>query len=94
MSFDCKECEQKFDTIRSLHAHIKKHKMFLGDYYVKHFSRRNKLTGDLLPFKNYDDYFSKDFSQPHQMMEWCNTADSKEVKQYIGELLKRRITEK
>lgn len=94
MSFNCKECGQDFETLRSLHAHIKKHKMFLGDYYVNHFARKNKLTGDLLPFKNYDDYFSKDFSQPHQLMEWCETADGKEVKQYIGELLKKRVSDK
>lgn len=94
MSFNCKECDQEFDNLRSLHAHIKKHKMFLGDYYVKHFARKNKLTGDLLPFKNYDDYFSSDFSQPHQLMEWCERADGEEVKKYITELLAKRIEEK
>lgn len=94
MSFNCKECDQDFETLRSLHAHIKKHKMFLGDYYVNHFARKNKLTGDLLPFKNYDDYFSKDFSQPHQLMEWCDTAKESDVKEYIAKLLAKRVQEK
>jgi len=58
MSFNCLECQQKFDSERSLHAHIKKHDMFLHDYYVKHFRRKDLLTGDLLPFKNKEQYFS------------------------------------
>ena len=94
MSFKCKECEESFKSLRSLHAHIKKHKILLGDYYVKHFARKNKLTGDLLPFKNYNDYFSKDFSQPHQLMEWCESAEEDEVKDYIIKILKRRVDDK
>ena len=92
--FKCKECGQDFEALRSLHAHIKKHKMFLGDYYVKHFARKNKLTGDLLPFKNYDDYFAKDFSQPHQLMEWIEKSPDVEVKEYISKLLQDRVKEK
>lgn len=68
--------------------------MLLGDYYVKHFQRKNKLTGELLPFKNFDDYFEKDFSQPKQLQEWCEKASFVEVKQYIVELMARRIKAK
>jgi hypothetical protein len=35
--------------------------MFLHDYYVKHFGRKDLLTGDLLPFKNKEQYFSSYF---------------------------------
>lgn len=91
MSFNCRECGEEFPTQRSLHAHIKKHDMLLGDYYVKHFQRKNKLTGELLPFKNVDDYFDKDFSQPHQLSEWIEKAPFVEAKEYLGKLLKRRI---
>jgi len=94
MSFKCKECGQAFDAQRSLHTHIKKHSMLLGDYYVKHYQRKNKLTGELLPFKNYKDYFDKDFSQPHQLMEWVNKTDSEEAKDYIIELLHKRTMKK
>lgn len=91
MSFKCLECNEEFGSRKSLHAHIKKHDMLLGDYYVKHFKRRNKLTGELLPFKNYDDYFNRDFSQPHQLLEWCDKAPYTEVKTYITKLLQDRI---
>jgi hypothetical protein len=68
--------------------------MLLGDYYVKHYQRRNKLTGDLLPFKNYDDYFEKDFSQPHQIFEWCEKNSRPEVQKYLLEILRKRIDKK
>lgn len=91
MQFKCKECGNEFEAARGLHTHIKKHNIMLGDYYVKHYKRKNKLTGELLPFKNYKDYFRKDFSQPHQLLEWCEKSDYEEVKEYIIKLLKSRI---
>ena len=94
MSFNCKECDASFDALKSLHAHIKKHDMLLGDYYVKYFQRKNKLTGELLPFKNYEEYFEKDFSQSHQLKKWCDTAPFGAVKSYIIDLLKKRIKSK
>ena len=41
--------QEEFEALKSLHAHVKKHNMFLGDYYVKYYGRKNKLTGELLP---------------------------------------------
>lgn len=94
MQFKCKECGQEFDAIRSLHTHVKKHGILLGEYYVRNFRRKNKLTGELLPFKNYKDYFKKDFSQPHQLLEWCGKVDDEEAANYIGKLLNDKIVNK
>lgn len=94
MSFECKECGESFFLLKSLHAHIKKHDMILGDYYVKHYQRKNKLNGCLLQFKNYEDYFEKDFTTYEQLIEWCYTAPKEEVKPYIISLLKNRIKKK
>lgn len=94
MSFDCKECGEVFDSLKSLHCHIKKHDMMLGDYYVKHYQRKNKLTGSLIQFKNYEDYFQRDFATYDQMVEWCDTAPEAEVAPYIIDLLKKRIHKK
>jgi hypothetical protein len=94
MSFDCKECGESFPLLKSLHAHIKKHDMMLGDYYVKHFQRKNKLTGCLLQFKNYEDYFERDFATYKQLIEWCETAPIEEVEPYIISCLKKRIKKK
>lgn len=61
MSFNCLECNAEFESERSLHAHIKKHDMFLHDYYTKHYARRDLYTKDLLPFKNKEQYFNTYF---------------------------------
>ena len=91
MSFNCLECEELFNSERSLHAHIKKHDLFLHDYYVKHFERKNLLTNELLPFKNKDSYFELDFEHIHQLYQWCNQADGTLVKEYIKDKLATRI---
>lgn len=94
MSFECKECGESYKNRRSLHAHIKKHKMLIGDYYVKHYQRRDKLTGELLPFKKVDDYFKRDFSHLANFEKWICVASRNEVSDYLIKILKRRIDEK
>jgi hypothetical protein len=91
MSFNCLECDKQFDSERSLHAHIKKHDMFLHDYFVKHFSRRNLLTNELLPFKNKDSYFDCDFCSIDELYKWCELGNQEVVKNYIKDKLATRI---
>ena len=66
----------------------------LGDYYVKHYPRFNKLSGVPIQFKTYEDYFDRDFATYDQLVEWCDTADQEEVGRYIILLLKKRIEKK
>ena len=91
MSFNCLECEQEFDSERSLHAHIIKHGIYLHDYFVKHFSRRNLLTNELLPFKNKESYFEYDFNTVDEVYAWCSMANQETVKNYILDKLETRI---
>ena len=94
-SLECKECGKAFDSERALHCHIKAHQLTLAEYYVKHFGRKNKLTGELLPFKNKQDYFEKDFYNRTQLIKWCSeNKDQEEVKEYIKNLLIKRINSK
>lgn len=93
-SFKCKECGADYKTRRSLHAHIKKHNMLIGDYYVKHFQRRDKFTGELLPFKKFDDYFKRDFSHRGNFAKWIKQTNKVDVCDYLVTLLNRRIREK
>lgn len=68
--------------------------MFLGDYYVKHYPRFNKLTNEPLQFKTKEEYFDKDFSNHAQLLKWCDKAPAPEVKEYIIKKLKHRIEDK
>ena len=91
MLFNCLECDKQFDSERSLHAHIKKHDIYLHDYFVKHFSRRNLLTNELLPFKNKDSYFEYDFCSINELYEWCEISNQETVRNYIKYKLASRI---
>lgn len=94
MCYKCKECEAEFESEKALHAHIKAHKMYVADYYVKHYPRFNKLNGNPLPFKNKEEYFQNDFTTRAQLIKWCETADQGEVKDYIVKVAKDRIKNK
>lgn len=94
MSFKCLECNGEFNSERSLHAHLKKHRFSLADYYQKHHPRKNLLTGTLLQFKSLDTYFTEDFDNREQLLRWCAFEEPETVKQYVKELLHRRIVEK
>lgn len=94
MSYKCKECDSEFESEKSLHSHLKAHKMYVADYYVKHYPRFNKLNGNPLPFRTKSEYFQNDFINRAQLIEWCEKTNSSEVKAYAKELLQRRIKEK
>tara|TARA_B110000305_G_scaffold47844_1_gene51275 strand:+ start:1108 stop:2031 length:924 start_codon:yes stop_codon:yes gene_type:complete len=88
----CKACNQEFKSDNALHKHVKAHNLTVAEYYTTYYPRNNKLTGDLLPYKNKSDYFNTDFSTREQMIEWCNTSNNKEeIKEYILNQLRIRV---
>lgn len=89
MSFNCLECRETFDSERSLHAHIKKHDMYLHDYYVKNFERRDLETGELLPFKNKEQYFSSFFSSDESQSRFFE-RDNFEAPLVLSEMLEKK----
>ena len=93
-NFLCAECSKEFSSRASLHKHLKQHDLNLASYYTKHFPRFNKLTNDPLPFKTFDQYFDRDFSTKQQLIKWCKTHPTEEVKEYILSMLKKRHLKK
>jgi hypothetical protein len=90
----CKICSKKFETEKELHFHLKSHKITLAEYYVKYYPRYNLLTEEPLPFKTKEQYFSKDFSYRKQLLQWCEQEDCNTVREYILNMLKKRIKHK
>ncbi len=90
----CKECGKVFENDNGLHRHLKAHNMSVAEYYTKHYPRKNKLTGDPLPFKNKFDYFNTDFSTRAQLIKWCDKENSDKVNPYILKQLKNRVQQK
>lgn len=85
MEFKCKECDKGFDKRRGFHLHLKAHALAIGDYYVKHFDRRDLYTKERIPFKNYDQYFNDNFTSYSNFIKWVNSAPNHEVKSLLRE---------
>ena len=92
--FPCAECKKEFTSRASLHKHLKQHSLNLASYYTKYHPRLNKLTGEPLPFKRFEEYFERDFSTKQQLLKWCVQHPTEEVKNYILSLLEKRQLKK
>ncbi len=92
--FRCAECKKEFEGRGSLHKHLKQHGLSLAEYYTLHYPRANKLTGEPLPFKKFEEYFERDFSTKQQLRKWCKSAPSSEVGKYILSLMEKRQLKK
>ena len=92
--FKCKECNADFETERSLHSHFRKHSLSIPDYYTKHYNRRDLFTDELLPFKNKEQYFERDFVSKVTMKKWLKSQPLDVVRNYCRELLRKRIEKK
>lgn len=90
----CKICSEQFEGEKSLHMHLRSHKITLAEYYTKYYPRNNLLTDEPLPFKNKEQYFDRDFANRKQLLDWCAKTPDAQVKEYILELLDRRIKRK
>ena len=93
-SICCLECGQSFDGRRSLHAHIKAHKMTLGDYYVKNLPKFDLFSGEPIPFKNYEAYIETDFRNKKNMYKWLQSISDKERSEYCLEAFDRHMRDR
>jgi len=53
--------------------------MFIHDYYVKHYQRKDLLTGELLPFKNKEHYFQSYFANSQNQDKFFAQKDPKDL---------------
>jgi len=90
----CKICSEQFENEKKLHMHLRSHKITLAEYYTRYYPRNNLLTKEPLPFKNKEQYFDRDFANRKQLLDWCAKTPDAQVKEYILELLDRRIKRK
>ena len=90
----CAVCNKEFETEKELHKHIRSHDMILVDYYQRCFPRYDLLTGDLIKFKNKEQYFSDDFNGKLNMKKWLKSKPIKEAEEYCRNLLTQRKEKK
>jgi len=87
----CLECGIPFESRRSLHAHLKAHSLTVGDYYVKNFPKFDMLTGEPIPFKNYDHYILTDFRHKKNMYEWLRNKSADERNFYCMHSIRKHM---
>ena len=91
MEFTCLECNKKFNNKRSFHAHLKAHALTIGDYYVKHYERKDLYSGERIPFKSYDQYFRDNFISYDNFKLWMDSAPEEKVKGYLRERAEQKF---
>lgn len=97
----CLECNSEFKSERSLHAHLKAHKMGLSEYYTKYFPRTSVATGEIIIFKKLEDYKNAYFNSRSEMRKWFSkiakkgTEEQRSLAVRIGvEMILKRMDEK
>lgn len=90
----CKNCEESFDSLRGLHGHLKSHNMRQAEYYQKYYPRYDKFSGEIIKFKNRDQYFDSEFNSRSSLKGWVESVSDQEVKDYCIKLLSERKQEK
>tara|TARA_R110002167_G_scaffold325346_2_gene531409 strand:- start:5374 stop:6327 length:954 start_codon:yes stop_codon:yes gene_type:complete len=89
--FVCRECNKEFDKKRSFHAHLKAHTLAIGDYYVKHYDKRDLYTNEKLAFRSYDQYMRDNFNNYSNFVSWMESAPHEDVKDYIKNRTKEKF---
>lgn len=94
MSSDCKICGENFANDRSLHGHLKLHKMDMASYYCQYFPRKCLFDGLPLQFKNKEEYFHSLFANRKNMEMWLAKSSAEQKKPVLVELLSWRVKNK
>lgn len=90
----CLECGSFFNKRRGLHSHLKSHSMSQDQYYHKHFPRRDLYTGEILSYKDYEDYFEKYFEKKGNFSKFIKERLRKESQDLLLKILAHRVETK
>jgi DNA excision repair protein ERCC-4 len=73
----CNICEERFKSVKSLHLHLKAHGISVKNYYQTHYPRFDKLTGEPIEFKSFDQYIVSEFCNKKNMTNWMRQNQDK-----------------
>ena len=91
---ECKICNEVFKDDTALHRHLRSHKTLVVDYYHAHYPRKDLYTGDLIKFKNKNQYFSEDFNERNSMKKWFKLTSKEKARDYCHQYIQKRIQSK
>jgi hypothetical protein len=88
MELSCRICSQVFDDSKKLHRHIGfTEKVKIKDYYRKYFPRYDLYSGQLIEFKNAEQYLHDNFSNREHLVIYLQKIPKDKVKQCITDIL-------
>jgi hypothetical protein len=92
----CCACKQSFKNLAALHRHVKKkEELELEQYYHLYFPKKDLLTGEMIAYKDNDQYFSSTFSSKENMGMWFKAnLDTDKARNLGKELLRVRAERK
>lgn len=92
----CELCSKEFESARGLHSHLAKiHNTDQESYYHKFYPRYDKHSGDLIVYKEKDQYFESDFNCRENFVSWLTEKyRESEVITYCLKKLKNRLQKK
>lgn len=89
----CKIDGSSHPTLPDLHLHLRRIKVKQADYYQTHYPRKDRLTGELILFKDYKSYFKTDFLNKNNLNKWAR-ANPKDAVEWTKNYLAARKKEK
>ncbi len=91
---NCAICKELFADDRSLHAHLKAHKLRMVEYYQTYYPRYDLHTKEIILFKNKEQYFAEDFNNRLNLKAWLKSVSVEEARDYLKQSLLTRKEKK
>lgn len=66
------------------------HKITEANYYIQYYPKLDKLTGEVITFKNRDSYLLTDFNTKNNLKKWLKSQSKANQQKYLAEILIRR----
>lgn len=92
----CKICKEKFEYTAAFTRHLKKeHATNPKQYYGKYYPKKDLLTGELIEFKDKEEYFLLPFASRGNLRKWLKKTDDEEAaRKVILDFYRHRIEKK
>ena len=90
MIYNCPFDNISFNSLEELCSHLKKFRIKQSDFFQEYYTHKDLLTGDLIEFKNPEQYLNSDFSNKNNLKKWLKLNPDEGKKWAIDWLVKRK----
>lgn len=87
----CRICNEEIQNLKHFY---KFHGISLSDYYLKYYKKQDLFTGELLSFKNKDNYLNNDFLNRTNLKRYLCNLPLENAQEYCRQLLIKRKEQK